>query len=209
MAACRTLANMSMAVSTPARIVRQFRQIVVWPVQLMPIKAGAPIQRHWEALDRIQVKQPLAALARKFDIGAEEFQERHYKEFVTFLPFVQRFLYGSPAGQESAQHAAVAASASIVAATSRACAADLRGRRSSMSSRSTAVDLYFFHDADVLIVVLEVMRRRSAARARAGRAVPLRPRLPGVLGRRRPARQLHAARRMARRARRRARRVRL
>ena len=32
-----------------------------------------------------------------------EFQERHYKEFVTFLPYVQRFLYGSSVGQEASQ----------------------------------------------------------------------------------------------------------
>jgi hypothetical protein len=94
---------MNTAASSAARVVRQFRQIVVWPVQLIPVKAGAPVQRHWEVLDRIQGPNPWQHWHGKFDIGTEEFQERHYKEFVTFLPFVQRFLYGSPAGQEGGQ----------------------------------------------------------------------------------------------------------
>ena len=33
--------------------VRQFRQIVVWPLQLMPLRPGQQVQRHWEALQAI------------------------------------------------------------------------------------------------------------------------------------------------------------
>ena len=45
------------------------------------------------------------------------------------------------------------------------------------------VDLYFFFDVDVVLLNVEVARRRPAAGAGAGAAVPLRPRLPGRLGR--------------------------
>jgi hypothetical protein len=35
----------------PAGIpVRQFREILVWPVQLMPLRRGSQIQNHWEQL---------------------------------------------------------------------------------------------------------------------------------------------------------------
>ena len=31
--------------------VRHFRQILLWPLQLMPIREGSQIQRHWEVLE--------------------------------------------------------------------------------------------------------------------------------------------------------------
>ncbi len=33
----------------------------------------------------------------------EDYRERSYREFVTFLPFVQRFLYGSKVGMDPAR----------------------------------------------------------------------------------------------------------
>ena len=33
-------------------IVRHFRQILVWPLQLMPLRPGEPLQRHWERCPR-------------------------------------------------------------------------------------------------------------------------------------------------------------
>jgi hypothetical protein len=135
-------------------LVRQFRQIVVWPVQLMPINVGAPVQRHWEALDRIKDGNSWQHWRGKFDVGTAEFRERHYKEFVTFLPFVQRFLYGSPAGQESARYAE-----SSIRVYRRSDVARMRLTFPDNYVREFTVhrcDLYFFHDADVMIVVLEI-----------------------------------------------------
>jgi hypothetical protein len=84
-------------------LVRHFRQIVIWPLQLMPLRPGQQVQRHWEALKAVPPGpgNPWQEVNDEFGDPAE-FQERHYKEFVTFLPYVQRFLYGSTAGQESA-----------------------------------------------------------------------------------------------------------
>src|SRR5436190_455267 len=31
-----------------AKVVRQFREILLWPLQLAPIREGAQIQEHWE-----------------------------------------------------------------------------------------------------------------------------------------------------------------
>ena len=81
--------------------VRHFRQIVVWPLQLMPLRPGQQVQRHWEALEAIEANNHWKELVDEF-VDPVDFQERHYKEFVTFLPYVQRFLYGTTAGQESA-----------------------------------------------------------------------------------------------------------
>jgi uncharacterized protein YijF (DUF1287 family) len=146
---------MSATEQTTAIVVRKFRQIVVWPVQLMPIKAGAPVQKHWEALERNRQGSPWERWRGKFNLGETEFRERHYKEFVTFLPFVQRFLYGAPAGQEESAQSAE----SSIYVYRRYDVAYVRLTFPDGWVRECEVhrcDLYFFHDADVMIVVLEV-----------------------------------------------------
>src|SRR5262249_35997824 len=82
--------------------VRHFRQIVIWPLQLMPLKPGQQVQRYWEALAEMRVDNPWREIDDEFGGDPADFHERHYKEFVTFLPYTQRFLYGSAVGQESA-----------------------------------------------------------------------------------------------------------
>ena len=146
---------MSDVTTTPA-LVRQFRQIVLWPVQLMPIKRGAPLQNHWEALDQVKDGNPWQRWRGKFNIGeTEDFRERHYKEFVTFLPFVQRFLYGSPAGQEKSEDSG--ASSIRVYRRSDVAAARLTFEDGWVNQVAIhRCDLYFFHDADLLILVLEI-----------------------------------------------------
>jgi len=37
----------------PGLLVRHFRQILLWPLQSVPIKAGKQIQRHWKYLERL------------------------------------------------------------------------------------------------------------------------------------------------------------
>ncbi len=74
--------------------VRHFRQILLWPLQLMPIREGSQIQRHWEVLEQGGDDNPWHEVVDEFTGDPEQFQMRHYNEFVTFLPYVQRFLYG-------------------------------------------------------------------------------------------------------------------
>jgi hypothetical protein len=74
--------------------VRHFRQILLWPLQLMPIQQNAEIQKHWEVLERAGPSNPWRELSSEFSGDQSTFQRRHYNEFVTFLPHVQRFLYG-------------------------------------------------------------------------------------------------------------------
>ena len=85
--------------------IRHFRQVVFWPLQLMPLKPGAPVQRHWQALEQAGAGHPWRELRDELNAESREIRERYYKEFVTFLPYVQRFIYGSSAGQEAAGRA--------------------------------------------------------------------------------------------------------
>ena len=84
------------AAVTPAnRIVRQFRQIVLWPLQLV----GSA--RNGMQADELMQKASGGVwqlVEDEFGCGDGSFQERHYREFVSFLPHVQRFLYGDVPG---------------------------------------------------------------------------------------------------------------
>lgn len=136
-------------------IVRHFRQIIVWPLQLMPLRPGEQVQRHWQALEE-SVGSPWSEVVDEFCADPTEFQERHYKEFVTFLPYVQRFLYQSRAGQEPA---ATHGEASL-RIYRRHDVAQARVRFTDADDPHifdiAHVDLYFFLDADIAILAFEM-----------------------------------------------------
>jgi hypothetical protein len=158
-------------------IVRHFRQIVVWPLQLMPLRPGQQVQRHWEALEAIQSNNFWKEQVERF-ADPSEFHERHYKEFVTFLPYVQRFLYGSTAGQE-ASNAPAQGSLRVFRRD------DVAGVRIVFNPgedpqlyRVQHVSLYFFLDADIAVLAFEMyaddvpLDRAQDTLFRFGRAYP-------------------------------------
>src|SRR6185503_16427910 len=77
-----------------AKMVKHFRQHFVWPLQLMPAAEGSGIQKHWECLATPAPDNPWSEVADEITGDPKQFAERHYREFVAFLPYVQRFLYG-------------------------------------------------------------------------------------------------------------------
>jgi hypothetical protein len=150
-------------------LVRHLRQIVIWPLQLMPLRPGQQVQRHWEALEAIRPGAGNAWREVLDEFGdPEDFQERHYKEFVTFLPYVQRFLYGSTAGQESAGFSQDVGKVRIVLA---------QGDEPIVLDVAH-VDLYFFLDADIVLLAFEMhandvpLDRAQDILFRFGRAYP-------------------------------------
>lgn len=135
------------------RTVRHFRQIMVWPLQLMPIRAGAQIQDHWEVLQRGGPENPWREVQDEFANPAE-FQERHYNEFVAFLPYVQRMLYGEGKGSGSAGESPIRVFRRTDVAALRVT---LPGDETQPVTLDVAhVDLYFFYDMDVVILAAEV-----------------------------------------------------
>ena len=141
----------------PPKIVRQFRQILVWPLQLAPIREGAQIQEHWELLERTGEDNPWSELRDEFNCGPAGFQQRHYSEFVTFLPYVRRFLYGDAKGRGGAP------CDSPIRVFRRHDVARARltfpGRsRTPVTFHVAHVDLCFFYDIDVAILVVEIFR---------------------------------------------------
>src|SRR5215813_2618684 len=88
------------ASAKPAPIVRHFRQILMWPLQLSPLSPHTQVQHHCEAFTRAGEDNPWREVEDEFTGDPTQFHERHYREFVTFLPQAQRFLYGQ--GRSSA-----------------------------------------------------------------------------------------------------------
>jgi hypothetical protein len=137
----------------PDRLVRHFRQILVWPLQLVPIREGSQIQKHWEVLEQAGADNPWREVADEITGDPAQFQERHYSEFVTFLPHVQRFLYGEGrVGRGGAD--------SPIRVFRRRDIAQVRLRHRPEAApavfRVAHVDLYFFYDIDIVVPAVEI-----------------------------------------------------
>ena len=97
-----------LSVQPPAQpLVKHFRQVLLWPLRLMPVErpgggGTAPatpwqILRDWntrEGGDGSGATSPWREVVKEYTGSADQFHERHYNEFVTFLPYVPRFLHG-------------------------------------------------------------------------------------------------------------------
>src|SRR6187455_962028 len=156
-------------------LVRHFRQILIWPLQLMPIRAGEQIQEPWEILERT-TDHPWREVLDEFECAPEAFQPRHYSEFVTFLPYVRRFLYGEGRGRGGTPGAD-----SPIRVFRRHDIAQVRmtfpdARDAPQAFAVAHVDLCFFYDLDIAILVIEIhandlpLQRVQDAMYRFGRA---------------------------------------
>ncbi len=136
-------------------LVRHFRQILLWPLQVMHARMREPrISKYWELLEAMGEQCPWREVADEFG-DPDDFQERHYKEFVTFLPYVQRFLYGEGAGREGP----TGYGKSPIRVYRRR---DIARMRAVLDEQSPPVmfevahiDLCFFYDIDIIILAVE------------------------------------------------------
>ena len=132
--------------------VEAFRQIVIWPLQLMPTNGSAP----WEALLAEDGGRRWSELDDDFPEDPRHYQERHYREFVAFLPHVQRFLYGERASKTGRTTYGDSPIRIFRRSDVTAVRLHRRGRADALTLRVVHVDLYFFYDVDVVILVVEV-----------------------------------------------------
>src|ERR1700716_4294105 len=80
-----------MSAAPEDKIVREFRHMLLWPLQLRRLGAGSGHTTHWEAL---RAKPGPWKAVRDNLLVDDESCQIGYREFVYFLPYVQRFLYG-------------------------------------------------------------------------------------------------------------------
>ncbi|MBL8472847.1 MAG: hypothetical protein KF778_19360 [Rhodocyclaceae bacterium] len=137
------------------RMVRHFREILLWPLQLMPLRESSQIQNHWEVLQVSSPDNPWREVEDEFTGDPGEFQQRHYSEFVTFLPHVRRFLYGDARGRASSP------AESPIRVFRRE---DIQQVRCTFPDEDgpplvidvAHVDLYFFYDLDIIVLTIEL-----------------------------------------------------
>jgi hypothetical protein len=143
-------------------IVRHFRQILIWPLQLMPLPqpagAEAVMGRHWELMKELVTEDsPWQLRPSVFDMDPMAFQERHYREFVTFLPYVQRFLYGEGAA-EAGETDSYGGSPLHEFRRHDICTVRMHYKDGSRQDFKVAhIDLYFFYDIDIVILAFEIL----------------------------------------------------
>lgn len=142
-------------VETPT--VRHFHQVLLWPLRLMPVpgegqrRSKAP----WQVLHELGEASPWREVVDEYTGEREGFHERHYNEFVTFLPYVQRFLYGEG---RAGRQAGDAGSPMRVFRRSDVTQVRLRPRPGDalLTLNVAHVDLYFFFDVDLVLLNVEV-----------------------------------------------------
>lgn len=142
-----------------ALAVRHLRQVLLWTLRLMPMRRLAA-QRHrtpWQLLRDLGDASPWREVIDEYAGESGRFQERHYNEFVTFLPYVQRFLYGEGRKGRGAQGRDADAPMRVFR---REDIAHVRVVAQPGDTPVTLevihVDLYFFYDVDVVLLNVEL-----------------------------------------------------
>lgn len=132
--------------------VRHFREILLWPLQLVTAEQGPHAQRPWERLIAHGESSPWTEVPRALADDQGTVHMRHYTEFITFLPTVQRFLYGEAGRGGYGQ--------SPIRIFSRS---DVAGVRLAIDDVLPPVELavahtylHFFYDIEVVILAVEV-----------------------------------------------------
>lgn len=136
--------------------VEHLRQVLLWPLRLMPVRGSeGKHAKPWELLAAMGEASPWREVVDEYTGDASRFHERHYNEFVTFLPYVQRFLYG-----EGRSHSGGAATPSPMRVFRRHDVRSMRGVLRAGEDPITLdvvhVDLYFFLDINLVLLNVEV-----------------------------------------------------
>ena len=149
----------------PQHLVHELRHVLLWPLQIEPGYTGADAARIRATLaGTTECPSPWELLVDEFAGSPAHFQERHYKEFVTFLPYVQRFLYGE--GRSARRAADDPPSEASVTVFRRRDVAQLRTVLTEGAAPLLLdiahVDLYLFRDLDVAILNVELVGKNFA-----------------------------------------------
>ena len=145
--------------------VRHFRQVLLWPLRLMPLPTSTgPRRTPWQLLRDLgeRGESPWREQVDEYTGDPNGFHERHYNEFVTFLPYVQRFLYGEGRTRRStgSTGGGDGEAGSPMRVFRRQDIAQVRMVARPGDAPITLdivhIDLYFFFDVDLVLLNVEV-----------------------------------------------------
>src|SRR5664279_1272741 len=146
--------------NTQAITVRHLRQALLWPLRLIPagvsdddVRRRAP----WQLLRDMGDTSPWREHVDEYNGGAGGFHERHYNEFVSFLPYVQRFLYGEGRTQRGGGDATTGSPMRVFRRRDIAALRVVpRPGDGPVTLQVVHVDLYFFYGVDIVLLNVEV-----------------------------------------------------
>ena len=141
--------------------VRHLRQVLLWPLRLMPARGAADgaggHRSPWQVLRDLGDASPWREVVDEYTDAKQTFHERHYNEFVTFLPYVQRFLYGDGrSGRHAGGRDADAPMRVFRRHDIRRVRVTARPGGPPLTLDIVHVDLYFFFDVDVVLLNVEL-----------------------------------------------------
>ena len=147
---------------TSPAVVRHLRQVLLWPLRLISTAPDDSEARRapWRVLREMEQQggaSPWREQHDEFTGDASHFHERHYNEFVAFLPYVQRFLYGEGRAGRGEDEAS---ERSPMRVFRRHDIAQVRVQPRTSDVQITLdvvhVDLYFFYGVDIVLLNVEV-----------------------------------------------------
>ncbi|WP_417068749.1 CorA family divalent cation transporter [Niveibacterium terrae] len=138
--------------------VSHFRHLLLWPLQLEAAWGDEVGRKPWRTFDDPRWVHPWHRVADEFSVSPREFYERHYKEFLAFLPFVQRFLFGDARCAEDGPNAPLSAAPMRVFGRDDVKALKITLAPGDEPIRLVVdhVQLYFFLELDIVLLNVEV-----------------------------------------------------
>src|ERR1700687_3414892 len=132
------------------KIVRESRHMLLWPLQLRRLNRGCGYAHPWEVLrDQPgpwkEVKDNLLVDDDSCQIG--------YREFVYFLPYVQRFLYGFGESDSQTPRSLQISKRDDIARVHVRLSEDAMPLELDVAR----LRLIFFYDVDIALLALEVV----------------------------------------------------
>ncbi|KWT83666.1 MULTISPECIES: hypothetical protein [unclassified Variovorax] len=137
--------------------VRHLRGTLLWPLRLMPVKGEQQRRSPWQLLQALGDASPWREEFDEYTGSSDGFHERHYNEFVSFLPYVQRFLYGE--GRRGGEAGGTGGESPMRVFRRRDLAAVrvvTRPGEAPITLQVVHTDLYFFFDVDVVMLNMEI-----------------------------------------------------
>ncbi|MES3003117.1 MAG: hypothetical protein V4787_20670 [Pseudomonadota bacterium] len=160
-----------------AQTVRHLRQVLLWPLRLVPI--GESRKAPWEVLRDMGESSPWREVVDEYTGEHGSFHERHYQEFTAFLPYVQRFLYGEGRAHRGCDDARSGSPMRVFRRRDIACVSIVvKEGDEPLLLDIVHADLYFFFDVDLVLLNLELsaqditLRNAQELLYRFGRAYP-------------------------------------
>ncbi|MDM0113060.1 hypothetical protein QTI66_12955 [Variovorax sp. J22R133] len=145
-------------------VVRHFRQALLWPLRLMrDHESGGGDRPAWKVLKELGDSTPWREVIDEYTGKSDDFHERHYNEFASFLPYVQQFLYGE--GRSRTQGTGTTGDRDVGRDSPMRVFRrhDIKGVRvvaregdAPLTLDVVHLDLYFFFDVDVVLLNLEI-----------------------------------------------------